>query len=249
MNMLFRNLLIFLSLVLYQSSYAQPEGGSGAGNGGGEDAEFQFIKCEEMEWLIRNDQNGSLDSKLEFGLNGYSVSEMVTQLMDKMLNVQPIFNDESIEIDGQVRVCRNVPTENKIYCNITQWNRTLEHIKYAIVLHEYLGLLLIEPNILGYSQYPISKNILKFTYLDQRYELGNALRPQLPECRVKDEWFWVMLEEGKIRVKMHTFSVLMNNQYLDRYTPESVFDQTLGYKYIIDTCKAYELEGRCTCRY
>ena len=69
-------------------------------------------------------------------------------------------------------------------CNLERWNAIGGDIRYAIVLHEYLGLAGLENNLLEYSQYPISSKIIPYVYEKNSYELGQEPKEINSSCEV-----------------------------------------------------------------
>ncbi len=141
------------------------------GNGGGEDVEFHKITSEIQSWMKANLDLGKLDEKLQ--LNGVSGLKLNADLSEAVNSTTLKFQDEPVMVAGQSRVCGNDRNPNRIVCNRKLWNHQIAgNTKYAIVLHEYLGVAGYERNVMEYSQYPISKNILDYVYEKKVFELG-----------------------------------------------------------------------------
>lgn len=157
--------IIALSLMIGMSAQAQE-----VRNGGGEDGVFKSIRDEIKVWMAKSSHNGTLTEKL-----GSSNAEEVRQKFISaiaLVGERVIFNNSAISIDGNIRICQNVPSAGTITCNIDAWNRTQGNTRYMIVLHEYLGVAGIESNTLQYSNYPISPKILGYVRSKQSFELG-----------------------------------------------------------------------------
>lgn len=157
------------------------------GNGGGEDVEFHKITSEIQIWMKKNQEQGKLDAKLQ--LSAVGGTKLYLDFNEAVNSTTLKFQDQAVMVNGQSRVCGNDINPNRIICNRTLWNhQTAGNLKYAIVLHEYLGVAGYERNIIEYSQYPISKNILDFVYEKTVFELG--MEKKTPEYDpVKDEEF------------------------------------------------------------
>ena len=169
-----KNLLVLMlmgSSLVASGAYAQK-----VGNGGGEDVQFHKITSEVETWIVNNNNLGQLSAKLQLG--SINSNDFLTNFSNAVNSTTLTFQDAPVIVAGQTRVCGNDINPNRIVCNREMWNQqTAGNLKYAIVLHEYLGVAGYEKNILNYSQYPISKNILDYVYEKNVFELGLEKRP------------------------------------------------------------------------
>lgn len=158
--------LLLLSMTIHASCLAQ---GVDHGNGGNEEIQFASITSEVVTWVQKNLNQGTLEQKLHLPMTG---GHFLALLFDATQTAKVKFTDAPVMVGSLTRICKNIPSENIIICNRDEWRKTPGDIKYAIALHEHLGLKSLESNVGEYSQYPISKYILPFVYAVQKYELG-----------------------------------------------------------------------------
>jgi len=164
-------------LAATSQSYAQ----QGSGNGGGGEIIFHNLSAKVSSWLLKKQDQGSLEQKLH--LNGTSVTgaHLVSAYQNAVISTPDVkFIPEaglatecaSGDVDACMlaqnnsRICMNHQNPNFIRCNEDEFMKSQGNIRYAIVFHEYLGVAGIETNGVSegasYSQYPISKYIIDF---------------------------------------------------------------------------------------
>ncbi len=148
-------------------------------NGGGGEIEFAAIKAEINQWLTDRKSDGTLEEKLALRNARLSVQEFTTLYADAISRVgnKVKFQDAPIKLAGYSkaspgRICGNDYEAAIIRCNNLNWEKSSPQIKYAIVMHEYLGVARVEKNRGEYSNYPISSQLVKFVKRSEKFELN-----------------------------------------------------------------------------
>lgn len=167
--------LVFLLLATTASVHAEGVG-TETGNGGGGEVEFAALRAEIGSWIHQRLADGSLEQKLNLATVGLT-AEAFTSLYAHYESTPVIFQDDPIKITGYSslpsgRICGNQTTPAQIVCQISPWNKASPQIRFAIVLHEILGVAGLEGNQGQYSQYPVSSRLLRYLHRSERYELG-----------------------------------------------------------------------------
>jgi hypothetical protein len=169
-----------LALAWASCPLALAEGGSEGGNGGGGEIEFVSIRAEISEWIDARLLDGTLSRKLGLAAVGLEAGSFHA-LYERYEKTPVVFQDAPIVLTGYStapagRICGNDANPARIACNNANWALASAQIKYAIVLHEILGVAGVESNQGEYSQYPISRSILGYIGRSEKSEIGTARR-------------------------------------------------------------------------
>jgi|GEM_PF-6385502 len=175
-------ILLAFSLVLALPAYAQHE----TGNGGGTEIELRALQSDFrnlsytlLDWVQISAKNQTLAQKLHLDerLPPATLLTLLTEIINSK-DVSVSFTRDVLTVDvghqqSEPRICINRPEAQTIRCNADLWKQSPAPIHYAIVLHEYLGLLGYETNEGVISQYPYSKHVLDYVGPtgEPRYEL------------------------------------------------------------------------------
>jgi hypothetical protein len=166
-----------VSMMMVVSSLAFAQGSSHGDNGGGGEIEFDKYKNEIAIWFNESVQNGTFGKKFDFRRVAPLTPEIVASKLSEALSTAKVsFTSEPLKLSGystyvDQRICANSPKTKIIKCNISAWFSVPEYIRYAITLHELLGVAGIESNEQEYSQYPLSVQLL--SYLQKGYKIMN----------------------------------------------------------------------------
>lgn len=159
----------FLSLMSIFPVHAKVTGHEG---GGGDAAEIRVneIRSDILKWL--NDEGGKeLEMPKDLSYGEY-FDKMTDILQPKKVVIgfvekDSYFNDElKVNINGVPKTCRGFVSKkdlkHHILCNLSRFKDTSESEQYKLIHHEYAGLVNIEKNEGGASDYFISSQITDF---------------------------------------------------------------------------------------
>ncbi len=174
--------MLATSNLLLSPVFAKDMGNSSGGGGDASEARVNEIRADLLNWINQGGaKNLTLPSEISY--------ETYVAKMKKILKSQYVvisFTKNDIIVDREEKTCKNFYESNsipKIICNIERFAQTPEAHQYSLIHHEYAGLVKIEDNQKGASDYEISNQLTGF--LEEQVVLKLVVKEpySLPEVK------------------------------------------------------------------
>ena len=164
-------------------------------NGGGNDISFTVARNQVVEFLKKYSKT---ELEVLFHLKEHRVTvEKFMEVLDLMdppyprHPLEPTWSKSHLRVvpGGEDRACIN-QKHQFIKCDPVEWKKIDEREVFALVLHEYLGVLGLEENIGSASTYPFSSRLLEHTQMVlPHYELTKEVDHQREKALKANYWF------------------------------------------------------------